>query len=152
MLIVTITLPTMLVGACGLGEPNESERYRDSIVVEGYKMVRGDFSDAAFGIYLGQSQDDLTLASKISGPGELRVARGTTDKSRGTGFIFIGEGVGYLDGKIRCGVNVQRLSSDTSTVTYVGTDLLTDAEIKGIEDGSKVVVEVNVLCAPQSRG
>jgi hypothetical protein len=151
ILAVIATVLAIMVTLCGYGlwhfsRPNESERYRDTIAVQGYDLVHKDYSQSAHGLYVGQAIQDEDLITRVSGPGLVLEAD--------TGVVgprhSLAQGSGLLDDTIRCFVSIQRHDPGTSTVEFVGVHNLNQKQIQGVRDGTLQVVEIGVLCDPQA--
>lgn len=141
---VALASAASVLAACG-GGPNESERYRDRVRIDGYRVIDKSYSDGATGIYVGPAGSNLSSA--VSAPG-LTVSRGETDWSNGI-FKYVAEGTGRTEESGSCRVVVFQLDSGLAALQYADRNL-DEAERDGILDGSASVVKVDVLCGAQA--
>lgn len=140
---------TVVLTGCSAPEPNDSERYRDRVTVEGFRVVDSDYYQrTATAAYVGAV--DVDVAAAVSGPG-LTVVKGGRDLSSGA-LTYLADGFGSAADTGRCWVSVYRHKPGRAAVDNLGSDRIDARERAGIVDGSVARVDVRVVCDAQADG
>ena len=133
----------LLLGSCA--GPSASQRYLDSIVVEGYRKAGEGpgTSGAQVAYYVGPASENIN--SLVNRPGGLHMETPTLDLTNGN-TRHIGTGSGTIDGTVKCQILLFELAQDGSRDPFVGDGKLTEAEAAKVMDGSYRIFRLSVLC------
>jgi hypothetical protein len=147
LLLLALALVSAIVATYLILRPgpvNESERYRDNVVILGHERVRADNTKGASAVFVGDELSDVEVKVSVFAP----QVKWFTESAYATGDLsLVVEGYGNLDG-IRCYVKVSRIRPSAAPA-MVGTRQLSAGQMTGLTDGSLEAIKVAVLCDPQ---
>ena len=143
---MVVVLAVLALSGCAMLGPNESERYRDELRLDGFRRVATFFSDgAAQALFVGPAGADLSSAAH--GP-SLVVSKDPKPTTNGV-FRTVALGTGFSQDSGNCSTTFWTVEAKSATGYIDGFAKVTDKEAAGLADGSLVGIEAHVVCAAQ---
>ncbi|WP_433364985.1 hypothetical protein ACQPZX_34955 [Actinoplanes sp. CA-142083] len=135
----------MLMGCSAFGS-NESERYRDKLALSGFREVGAYFDTSATAYFVGPADADITAVA--SGP-QLVVKKDGQPMKNGVQQT-VALGTGYSTDTGNCDLLFWSIDASSAVSVLQDWGKLTSTEKAGLDGGTLIGIEVDVICNAQA--